>query len=68
MTFIGILAVIFGMFLVTSSILNWDYLLKKENLPSLFNNMPRDLARIAILVLGLVLLVCGIVFTFGLDK
>jgi hypothetical protein len=68
MIFIGVLLLLLGLFFMSGAILDWDMFYKESNIPSFFRFLYRKGARIFGFIWGLFFLICGIVFTFGLDK
>jgi len=52
--------VLFGVFLLASALLNWDFMMKKENIHKPLDMVPRSLGRTIIGALGLMLFLIGL--------
>ncbi len=65
MTVVVILVMLIGLFLISGGIFNWDFLMKKDNLPLPFEFLPRQAARVMMCLLGLLLFIGGVMIGLG---
>jgi hypothetical protein len=65
MTLIGVGLIIIGLFFASGGIFNWDWFMKKGNLPSWIEFFPRHGARIIMIAWGIVFFGTGLAFVLG---
>jgi hypothetical protein len=68
MTFVGIFGMIVGVFFLAGAVFNWDFLMKKGNLHSPLDLLPRQVSRIIMIIWGLSIFLGGLAMVLGIIK